>query len=163
MKKSEWMSKRELINAYVGLGSNQGELRLQLEAAILSLSGLPDTMLVGQSSLYRSSPFQADGPDYLNAVVHLQTRLNACDLLRAFQDIENSAGRERPYINAPRTLDIDLLLYGDGIIQSPWLQVPHPRLRDRAFVLLPLHEIAPQWVAEAELLKVKDQAICRLE
>lgn len=163
MKKSEWMSKRELINAYVGLGSNQGELRLQLEAAILSLSGLPDTLLVGQSSLYRSSPFQADGPDYLNAVVHLQTRLNACDLLHAFQDIENCAGRERPYINAPRTLDIDLLLYGDGIIQSPWLQVPHPRLRDRAFVLLPLHEIAPQWVAEAELLKVKDQAICRLE
>jgi len=118
---------------------------------------------VRQSSFYRSSPFQADGPDYLNAVVHLQTRLNACDLLRAFQDIENLAGRERPYFNAPRTLDIDLLLYGDGIIQSPWLQVPHPRLRERAFVLLPLHEIAPQWVAEAELLKLQDQVICKLE
>ena len=157
------MLKREQINAYAGLGSNLGDSRLQLQSAILSLSRLPDTLLVRQSSFYRSSPFQADGPDYLNAVVHLQTRLNACDLLRAFQDIENLAGRERPYFNAPRTLDIDLLLYGDGIIQSPWLQVPHPRLRERTFVLLPLHEIAPQWVAEAELLKLQDQVICKLE
>jgi 2-amino-4-hydroxy-6-hydroxymethyldihydropteridine diphosphokinase len=162
MKKSELMLKREQINAYVGLGSNLGESRLQLEAAVLSLSRLPDTSLVGQSSFYRSSPFQADGPDYLNAVVHLQTRLNACDLLRAFQDIENLAGRERPYVNAPRTLDIDLLLYGDGMIQSPFLRVPHPRMRERAFVLVPLREIAPHLVAEAELLKLKDQAIRRL-
>jgi len=88
--------------------------------------------------------------------------LNACDLLRAFQDIENLAGRERPYVNAPRTLDIDLLLYGDGMIQSPFLRVPHPRMRERAFVLVPLREIAPHLVAEAELLKLKDQAIRRL-
>ncbi len=162
MKKSELKFTREQINAYVGLGSNLGESRLQLEGAILSLSRLPDTLLVAQSSYYCSSPFQADGPDYLNAVVQLQTRLNACDLLLAFQGIENLAGRERPYVNAPRTLDIDLLLYGNGLIQSPLLQVPHPRMRERAFVLLPLREIAPHLVAEAELLKLKEQAISRL-
>ncbi len=156
------MFKREPINAYAGLGSNLGESRLLLQAAMLSLSQLPDTTLVAQSSLYRSSPFQADGPDYLNAVVHLKTGLNACDLLLAFQAIENLSGRERPYLNAPRTLDIDLLLYGDGMIQSPLLQVPHPRMRERAFVLLPLQEIAPHLVAEAELLNLENQAIQRL-
>jgi 2-amino-4-hydroxy-6-hydroxymethyldihydropteridine diphosphokinase len=156
------MMKRELINVYVGLGANLGESRLQLEAALVSLRQLPDTLLVAHSSFYRSAAFQAEGPDYLNAVVHLQTRLNACDLLHSFQNIENLSGRVRPYPNAPRTLDIDLLLYGDGAIQSAELQVPHPRMRERAFVLLPLSEIAPQLVSSAELLKVADQTICKL-
>jgi 2-amino-4-hydroxy-6-hydroxymethyldihydropteridine diphosphokinase len=95
-------------------------------------------------------------------VVHLQTRLNAIELLRAFQSEENLAGRERPYRNAPRTLDIDLLLYGEGNIQSPALQVPHPRMRERAFVLLPLSELAPGLVTKDELRNVQSQVVTRL-
>ena len=94
--------------------------------------------------------------------MHLQTRLNACDLLHAFQRIEQLAGRERPYPNAPRTLDIDLLLFGDGQIQSPALVVPHPRMRERAFVLLPLSELAPGLVTTDELRKVQSQVVKRL-
>jgi len=123
---------------------------------------LPETLLVGCSSFYQSAPFQADGPDYINAVVHLQTRLNAIELLRAFQRLEDLAGRERPYRNAPRTLDIDLLLFGDGNIQSSALQVPHPRMRERAFVLLPLCELVPEFVTRDELRKVQDQVVTRL-
>jgi 2-amino-4-hydroxy-6-hydroxymethyldihydropteridine diphosphokinase len=134
---------RELVNVYAGLGANLGHARQSIDSAILALGKLPETLLVGRSSFYQSAPFQADGPDYTNAVVHLRTRLNAIDLLRAFQSVEDLAGRERPYRNAPRTLDIDLLLYGDGNIQSPELQVPHPRMNERAFVLLPLSELAP--------------------
>jgi 2-amino-4-hydroxy-6-hydroxymethyldihydropteridine diphosphokinase len=128
----------------------------------LALGKLPETLLVGRSSFYKSAPFQADGPDFINAVVHLQTRLNAIELLRAFQSEENLAGRERPYRNAPRTLDIDLLLYGEGNIQSPALQVPHPRMRERAFVLLPLSELAPGLVTKDELRNVQSQVVTRL-
>ena len=94
--------------------------------------------------------------------MHLQTRLNAIELLRAFQNVENLAGRERPYRNAPRTLDIDLLLYGDGNIQCPALQVPHPRMRERAFVLVPLSELAPDVVTQDELRNVQAQVVTRL-
>ena len=153
---------RELVNVYAGLGANLGHARQSLDAAILAIGKLPETLLVGRSSFYQSAPFQADGPDYTNAVVHLQTRLNAIDLLRAFQSVENLAGRERPYRNAPRTLDIDLLLYGDGNIQSPELQVPHPRMHERAFVLLPLSELAPELVTTDELRGVQDQVVNRL-
>ena len=128
----------------------------------MAIGKLPETLLAGRSSFYQSAPFQADGPDYINAVVHLQTCLNAIDLLRAFQRIEQLAGRERPYRNAPRTLDIDLLLFGDGDIQSPALQVPHPRMRERAFVLLPLSELAPGLVTSDELRKVQGQVVNRL-
>ena len=153
---------RELVNVYAGLGANLGHARQSLDAAILAIGKLPETWLVGRSSFYQSAPFQADGPDYINAVVHLQTRLNAVDLLRAFQRIEQLAGRERPYRNAPRTLDIDVLLFGDGDIQSPALQVPHPRMRERAFVLLPLSELAPGLVTPDELRKVQGQVVNRL-
>ena len=153
---------RELVNVYAGLGANLGRARQSIDSAILALGKLPETLLVGRSSIYKSAPFQADGPDYINAVVHLQTRLNAIELLRAFQIEENLAGRERPYRNAPRTLDIDLLLYGDGNIQSPALQVPHPRMRERAFVLLPLSELAPDLVTKDELLNVQAQVVTRL-
>ena len=153
---------RELVNVYAGLGANLGHARQSLDAAILALGKLPETLLVGRSSFYQSAPFQADGPDYINAVVHLQTRLNAIELLRAFQNVENLAGRERPYRNAPRTLDIDLLLYGDGNIQSPALQVPHPRMRERAFVLVPLSELAPDVVTKDELRNVQAQVVTRL-
>ena len=153
---------RELVNVYAGLGANLGHARQSIDSAILALGKLPETLLVGRSSFYQSAPFQADGPDYTNAVVHLQTRLNAIDLLRAFQSVEDLAGRERPYRNAPRTLDIDLLLFGDGDIQSPALQVPHPRMRERAFVLLPLSELAPGLVTTDELRKVQGQVVNRL-
>jgi 2-amino-4-hydroxy-6-hydroxymethyldihydropteridine diphosphokinase len=153
---------RELVNVYAGLGANLGHARQSIDSAILALGKLPETLLVGRSSFYQSAPFQAVGPDYTNAVVHLQTRLNAIDLLRAFQSVENLAGRERPYRNAPRTLDIDLLLYGDGNIQSPELQVPHPRMHERAFVLLPLSELAPELVTTDELRGVQDQVVNRL-
>ena len=153
---------RELVNVYAGLGANLGHARQSLDAAILAIGKLPETLLAGRSSFYQSAPFQADGPDYINAVVHLQTCLNAIDLLRAFQRIEQLAGRERPYRNAPRTLDIDLLLFGDGDIQSPALQVPHPRMRERAFVLLPLSELAPGLVTSDELRKVQGQVVNRL-
>ena len=153
---------RELVNVYAGLGANLGQARLSLDDAILALGKLPETLLVGCSSFYQSAPFQADGPDYINVVVHLQTRLNAIDLLRAFQRLENLAGRERPFRNAPRTLDIDLLLFGDGEIQSPALQVPHPRMRERAFVLLPLKELAPGLVKTDELLNLQSQVVKRL-
>jgi 2-amino-4-hydroxy-6-hydroxymethyldihydropteridine diphosphokinase len=153
---------RELVNVYAGLGANLGHASQSIDSAILALGKLPETVLVGRSSFYKSAPFQADGPDYINAVVHLQTRLNAIELLRAFQIEENLAGRERPYRNAPRTLDIDLLLYGDGNIQSPALQVPHPRMRERAFVLLPLSELAPGLVTKDELRNVQVQVVTRL-
>jgi 2-amino-4-hydroxy-6-hydroxymethyldihydropteridine diphosphokinase len=153
---------RELVNVYAGLGANLGHARQSIDSAILALGKLPETLLVGRSSFYQSAPFQADGPDYTNAVVHLRTRLNAIDLLRAFQSVEDLAGRERPYRNAPRTLDIDLLLYGDGNIQSPELQVPHPRMHERAFVLLPLSELAPKLVTTDELREVQDQVVNRL-
>ena len=153
---------RELVNVYAGLGANLGHARQSIDSAILALGKLPETLLVGRSSFYQSAPFQADGPDYTNAVVHLRTRLNAIDLLRAFQSVEDLAGRERPYRNAPRKLDIDLLLYGDGNIQSPELQVPHPRMNERAFVLLPLSELAPELVTTDELRGVQDQVVNRL-
>ena len=153
---------RELVNVYAGLGANLGHASQFIDSAILALGQLPETLLVGRSSFYKSAPFQADGPDYINAVVHLQTRLNAIELLRAFQNVENLAGRERPYRNAPRTLDIDLLLYGDGNIQCPALQVPHPRMRERAFVLVPLSELAPDVVTQDELRNVQAQVVTRL-
>ena len=155
--------------AYIGLGANLGDPRAALREAIEALAALPDTSLCASSSLYRTAPVDAVGPDFLNAVVHLETRLAPHALLAALQRIEQVHGRERPYRNAPRTLDLDLLLYGDQSIDSPTLTVPHPRLHERAFVLLPLAEIAPALVVPgrgtvAELLvPLPGQRIDRLE
>ena len=130
--------------AYVGLGANIGEPRRQLLAAIEELMGLPDTQLVLVSGIYRSDPVgYADQPDFLNAVVQLDTELAPEALLDHLQQIENRHGRERPFPGAPRTLDLDLLLHGNQSIASPRLTVPHPRMHERAFVLEPLTEIAP--------------------
>ena len=129
--------------AYVGLGANIGDTVAALNAALSELADLPSTRLVSRSSLYRSAPVDADGPDYLNAVAALDTRLTAHALLLHLQCIEGRLGRERAYRNAPRTLDLDLLLYGDLTIAAPALTVPHPRMHERAFVLRPLAEIAP--------------------
>jgi 2-amino-4-hydroxy-6-hydroxymethyldihydropteridine diphosphokinase len=129
---------------FVGLGANLGDARATLEHAMDALAALPQTQLVAQSSLYRTAPVQANGPDFINAVVELQTALQPLPLLQALHAIESAHGRERPYRNAPRTLDLDLLLFGQRVLQLPGLEVPHPRLQQRAFVLQPLLELAPQ-------------------
>jgi 2-amino-4-hydroxy-6-hydroxymethyldihydropteridine diphosphokinase len=105
----------------------------------------------------------APGEDYFNAVAELDTGLTAPGLLNHLQQIEQQAGRERPYRNAPRTLDLDLLLYGSGRIDSVRLTVPHPRMAQRAFVLVPLAEIAPGLVSAAQLAAVAQQRIERLD
>ena len=130
-------------SAYIGLGANLGDPGAALREAIETLAELPDSTLLTRSSFYRTAPIDAVGPDFLNAVVHLETRLAPHALLAALQRIEQVHGRQRPYRNAPRTLDLDLLLYGNEIIDTPTLTVPHPRLHERAFVLRPLAEIAP--------------------
>lgn len=131
--------------AFVGLGANLGDARATLQSALMALAALPNTTLRERSSIYLSAPIDASGPDYLNAVVWLETRLGPHELLADLQRIELAHGRERPYPNAPRTLDLDLLLYGAQRIQSATLTVPHPRLHERAFVVRPLAEIAPDW------------------
>ncbi|WP_442762886.1 2-amino-4-hydroxy-6-hydroxymethyldihydropteridine diphosphokinase [Malikia spinosa] len=150
------------VLAHVALGANLGDARATVSDAIAALDRLPQTRLLRASALYRSAPWEASGPDFINAVAAVETGLDAHELLRALQALELQAGRERPYRNAPRTLDLDLLLYGDAVIDTPDLSVPHPRLRERAFVLLPLAEIAPALVTASELQAVADQAIERL-
>jgi 2-amino-4-hydroxy-6-hydroxymethyldihydropteridine diphosphokinase len=129
--------------AYIGLGANLGDARAALEAAIGEIAALPQTDLVARSSVYRSEPLEASGPDFLNAVVAVRTGLAPEALLAQLQAIESRHGRERPYRNAPRTLDLDLLLHGDTVQSTARLMLPHPRLHERAFVLVPLAEIAP--------------------
>lgn len=153
--------------AYVGLGANLGDALGALRAAVKALGELPRTRRVAVSALYRSAPIDSSGPDYLNAVVALDTELAPQDLLSALQAIELDHGRERPYRNAPRTLDLDLLLHGDAVLDTPTLTLPHPRLHERAFVLAPLVEIAPALVLPgagpiaAALRQVADQRIER--
>lgn len=150
---------REPVTAFVGLGANLGVPQRALADALAALARLPDTRLVRSSRVYRSAPVDAGGPDFFNAVAQLETRLTAPDLLTQLQAIEDAAGRERPYRNAPRTLDLDLLLYGSARIESPSLTVPHPRMTERAFVLVPLADIAPQLVTHAQLQAVAGQRI----
>lgn len=150
------------VRAYVALGANLGDAQATVARALADLGGLPQTRLVARSSLYRSAPIDAGGPDFINAVAGLETQLAPLDLLDELQRLELEAGRERPYRNAPRTLDLDLLLYGDAGIGEPRLVVPHPRMHERAFVLLPLAEIAPEQVDAAQLANVVGQAIQRL-
>lgn len=131
--------------AYIGIGSNQGDARAQVLQAFDELARLPQTQLEGRSALYRSTPLEAPGQaDYVNAAAGLDTELSAAQLLAELQDIELRHGRERPYPNAPRTLDLDLLLYGDTSFASAMLTLPHPRMHQRAFVLLPLLELDPR-------------------
>lgn len=131
------------VAAYVGLGANLGNPAQTLRDAVQALRLLPDSAIGAISSFYQSAPIDAGGDDFVNAVARIDTRLDALALLRALQTIERSFGRERPFRNAPRTLDLDLLLYGDSLIDKPDLEVPHPRMTSRAFVLLPLLELTP--------------------
>ena len=149
----------EWVTAYVSLGSNLGDAQATVRQALHDLSRLPSSRVVARSRLYRTAPHQAAGPDFINAVARLETALTAMELLEALQALENAAGRERPYHHAPRTLDLDLLLYGQQRIDSPRLTVPHPRMRERAFVLVPLAEVAPHEVKLADLYAVQDQSI----
>ena len=131
--------------AFVGIGSNLDDPRAQVLRAFKALEALPHTRLVKKSSLYRSAPVgYATQPDFVNAVAQLETGLPAERLLAELQAIELRHGRSRSFANAPRTLDLDLLLYGAAQLKTATLQVPHPRMRERAFVLKPLLEIAPQ-------------------
>jgi 2-amino-4-hydroxy-6-hydroxymethyldihydropteridine diphosphokinase len=156
------------VTAFVALGANLGDAQATVRQAMDALDRLPLSHVARRSSLYRTAPVardaagRADGPDYINAVVALETRLPALDLLDRLQALEQAAGRERTYPDAPRTLDLDLLLYGDARMDSARLSVPHPRMAQRAFVLVPLAEIAPQLVSAAQLEAVASQAIQRL-
>ncbi len=131
--------------AYVGVGANLDHPAAHVRAALEELGRLPKTQLAAASSLYRSSPVgYAQQPDFVNAVAAVDTALAPLELLRELQSIETRHGRVRTFRNAPRTLDLDLLLYGEETIDQPGLTVPHPRMHERAFVLKPLLEIAPQ-------------------
>ena len=150
------------VTAFVALGANLGDARATVLQAMQAIAALPDTTLLRRSSLYRSAPVDAAGPDFINAVVEIGTRLGPQQLLAELQRIEQAAGRERPYRNAPRTLDLDILLYGERTLDSPTLTIPHPRMFERAFVLVPLAEIAPQRISATQLKAVEDQPIERI-
>lgn len=148
---------------YVGLGANLGERKVALRKALAALGHLAGTQVTRVSPLYGSAPVDAGGPDYLNAVAELTTTLAPLALLQALQSIEQAAGRQRPYRNAPRTLDLDILWFGGQVIDTPELTVPHPRMAERAFVLRPLADLVPARVDAAALQAVALQDIHRLE
>ena len=131
--------------AYVALGSNLQDPAAQVRAGFAALAALPATRLTAQSALYRSAPVGYAGqPDFINAVAAIETLLAPRALLDALLAIERSRGRVREFPNAPRTLDLDVLLYGDLLLNEHGLTIPHPRMHERAFVLAPLAEIAPE-------------------
>ena len=153
---------------FVGLGANLGDAQGTVCKALEDLAHLPKTTVVASSSLYRSSPVQAQGPDFINAVAELRTLLSPHDLLRRLLALETAHGRQRPFHHAPRTLDLDLLMVGSHQVISNELTLPHPRLHQRAFVLLPLLELAPDLVhpvlgaLQQQLPAVAQQAIEKL-
>ena len=133
-----------LTAAYIALGSNLDNPVAQLHAGFEELAMLPDTRLARMSSIYRSAPVgYLDQPDFFNAVAQIETALAPARLLKELLAIENKRGRVREFPNAPRTLDLDIVLYGDAAVHEPELTIPHPRMHERAFVLVPLAEIAP--------------------
>jgi len=150
------------VQAFVAIGANLGDAQAAVKAAMDALGALQRTQVTARSSLYRSAPVDATGPDFINAVVALRTGLDAEQLLVALQRLETQAGRERAFPNAPRTLDLDLLMHGNSVMDTPELTLPHPRMRDRAFVLKPLAEIAPDKVPRAALARVSGQVIERI-
>ena len=132
------------VTAYVALGANLEDPVVQVRAGLAALATLPHTQLVVQSSLYRTAPVgYADQPDFINAVAAVDTALSPRELLDALLAIELNHGRVRQFANAPRTLDLDVLLYDDVEVNESGLTIPHPRMHERAFVLAPLAEIAP--------------------
>ncbi len=132
-----------MTQAYIGLGANLGEVHATLKQAVRELEHAAGVTRLELSRFYRTAPIDSSGPDYINAVACVQTSLSAQELLATLQKLEAKHGRLRPYRNAPRTLDLDLLLYGTAVINDPNLIVPHPRMHERAFVLKPLSDLAP--------------------
>jgi 2-amino-4-hydroxy-6-hydroxymethyldihydropteridine diphosphokinase len=149
--------------AYVALGSNLCEPVLQVKHALIALEKIPKTRLLQHSSLYQSEPVGYDNqPDFINAVAEVDTDLAPESLLRALLDIEQTFGRERPFPNAPRILDLDLLLYDNLVKQTDFLTLPHPRMHARGFVLLPLAEIVPTMVINYSDVIPKDTNVVKL-
>ena len=130
---------------FVGLGANLGDAVASVQAALAHLRLGPQTSLVASSALYRTAPLDAAGPDYINAVAELRSELEPLALLAQLQALELTFGRQRPYRHAPRTLDLDLLFHGERRLVGSVLTLPHPRAHQRAFVLAPLAELAPDW------------------
>lgn len=156
------------VTAYIALGANLGNAAQSVRDAIQAINALPQVQVFKQSSLYRtaaqeSAPGSPPSPDYINAVIEILCTQPAQILLEQLQKIEQKAGRERPYLNAPRTLDLDILLYGDAQIQTETLTIPHPRMWQRAFVLVPLAEIAPGLVSSEQLEGVRGQVILTIQ
>lgn len=154
---------RPEVDACIALGANLGDAAQALRDALAALDAHPGVRVLRTSGFYRTAPVDAGGPDFINAVALVATTLTAPNLLAALQAIEQAAGRLRPYRNAPRTLDLDLLTYGTARIDSPALTVPHPRMMDRAFVLVPLREVLPERVPPQALDAVRHQAVERLD
>ncbi len=155
-------------HAYIGLGANLGDARQTLATAINTLRSSPQIFSLLEAPLYHSDPVDAQGPVFINTVVAIDTTLEPLALLELLQSIEQQHGRERPYQNAPRTLDLDLLLYGDLTINTPRLTVPHPRMHQRAFVLRPLQDLSPelqltQGGLNALLVDCQDQKLERIK
>lgn len=159
-----------MTKAYVALGANLGHPQESLQAALEDLRQTAGVGVTAVSSFYRTAPVESSGPDYVNAVAEVATTLEASELLHVLQRIENAHGRVRPVgvVNAPRTLDLDLLLFGKDTVATPELTVPHPRMHLRAFVLVPLLEIAPDAVipglgaARDYVAATADQAIQKI-
>ena len=136
-----------LVTAFIALGANVGDPASQIRAGLRALAALPQTKLAGQSSLYRNPPEGGmDQPEYVNAVARVETALGPRELLERLLEIERAHGRAREYPNSPRTLDLDIALYGERVVDEPGLTIPHPRMAGRSFVMLPLAEIAPDAV-----------------
>jgi len=146
----------------VAFGANLGDAQATVLQAIEDVGALATTQLRKVSSLYASAPHEATGPEFVNAVAMYDTDLLPLELLDALQNLEKTAGRERPYLNAPRTLDLDIIFYGDIALDSPRLTLPHPRWQKRAFVLVPLAEIRPDKVSPALLSSVANQSVSRI-
>lgn len=155
------------ILAHIGLGANLGAAHETVQAALKDLAAEPGIELVKVAPLYSSAPIDSSGPNYINTVASIHTSLGPEQLLTALQRIELVHGRERPYVNAPRTLDLDLLLYDDITLNTPMLTIPHPRMHLRAFVLQPLRDIAgnlmlSQGSLDALLAQCSDQGLTPL-
>ncbi len=163
------MASPQRKRAFIGLGSNLADPDAQIHKAFAELGKLPHTRLLAQSSLYRSAPVgYADQPDFINAVAEIETGLEPHQLLEVLLDMEHRHGRVREFRNAPRILDLDILLYNDLACHERGLTLPHPRMHERAFVLQPLHEIAPHCVIDGHgpvadcLEKCADQRVDRI-
>ena len=151
-----------MVQVCVAFGANLGEAQATVLKAIQDVGALATTQLVKVSSLYASAPHEAVGPEFVNAVAMYDTDLPPLELLDALQNLETISGRERPFLNAPRTLDLDIIFFGNVALDSPLLTLPHPRWQERAFVLVPLAEISPDKVSPALLSSIANQPIRRI-